>query len=202
MIIDSHLPHKKKTMNDHLKSHIEALIFATDQPITLDEIQNTLCKTGDVSISLFEVETHLNALIKKYEAPDFAFQIVHLEGGYQFFTKNDYAATVAEMLKDKMNKRLSTNQMEVLSIVAYKQPISKPEIESIRGVNCDYSVQKLLEKDLIVISGKAKQVGSPILYSVSTYFMNYFGINSPNDLPKLKDIEQPETNTIGVLSEN
>ena len=189
-------------MLEQLKSHIEALVFSADQPITLDEIQLTLTKLAEIEVSKFEIENHINELVKKYESTDYAFQIVHLANGYQFFTKNEYSGTVAEMLKSKMNKRLSTNQLEVLSIIAYKQPISKPEIESIRGVNCDYSIQKLLEKDLIAISGRAAQVGKPILYKVSTFFMNYFGINSPSELPKLKDIEQPEENTIGVLSEN
>ncbi len=189
-------------MLEQLKSHIEALVFSADQPITIDEIQTTLSKLAGVEVSKFEIENHLIDLVKKYEGDDYAFQVVNLASGYQFFTKNEYATTVAEMLKSKLNKRLSTNQLEVLSIIAYKQPISKPEIESIRGVNCDYSIQKLLEKDLIVISGRAAQVGKPILYKVSSFFMNYFGINSPSELPKLKDIEQPEENTIGVISEN
>lgn len=189
-------------MLEQLKSHIEALVFAADQPITIDEIQTTLTKLAGVEVSRFEIENHLIDLVKKYEGDDYAFQVINLAGGYQFFTKNEYAGTVAEMLKSKLNKRLSTNQLEVLSIIAYKQPISKPEIESIRGVNCDYSIQKLLEKDLIVISGRAAQVGKPILYKVSSFFMNYFGINSPSELPKLKEIEQPEENTIGVISEN
>ncbi len=189
-------------MLEQLKAHIEALIFAADQPVTLQELQTTLTKLAGIEVTQFEVENHLNDLLVKYIGAEYPFQIVHIANGYQFFTKNEYAGTVAEMLKSKLNKRLSTNQLEVLSIIAYKQPIAKPEIESIRGVNCDYSIQKLLEKDLIAISGRAKQVGHPILYSVSPFFMNYFGINSVDELPKLKDIEKPEENTIGVLSEN
>ena len=187
---------------EQLKSHIEALVFATDQPLTINEIQATLSKIAGVEISKFEIEGHLNDLVRKYSSDEYAFQVVQIAEGYQFLSKNEFTATISEMLKSKLNKRLSTSQLEVLSIIAYKQPISKPEIESIRGVNCDYSIQKLLEKDLIVIKGRSEHVGKPILYNVSNFFMNYFGINSVKDLPKLKDIEQPEENTVGVLSEN
>lgn len=189
-------------MLEQLKSHIEALVFAADQPVTVHEIQATLSKLAGVEVTQFEIENHLNDLLQKYAGDEFPFQVVHIANGYQFMTKNEYAGTVAEMLKSKLNKRLSTNQLEVLSIIAYKQPIGKPEIESIRGVNCDYSIQKLLEKDLISISGRSKQVGHPILYAVSPFFMNYFGINSADELPKLKEIEQPQENSIGVISEN
>jgi segregation and condensation protein B len=109
---------------------------------------------------------------------------------------------VSEFLKSKLNKRLSTSQLETLSIVAYKQPISKPDIERIRGVNCDFVIQKLLEKELISIIGRSDEVGKPLLYGTSQFFMNYFGINSVDDLPKLKDLEQISDNVIGMPSEN
>ena len=187
---------------ERLTLHIEALIFSADQPITIDEIKKILDKAAGIEISKFEIETAVNDLLRKYQAAESAFEMVNLAGGYQFFTKNDYQSIVTEMLKEKLNKRLSTNQLEVLSIIGYKQPISKPEIEQIRGVDCDYSIQKLLEKELIVIAGRSEALGKAMLYEVSPFFMNYFGINSVSDLPKLKDFDQPIENTIGVLSEN
>jgi segregation and condensation protein B len=100
------------------------------------------------------------------------------------------------LLKQQSQKRLSSAQLETLSIIAYKQPITKGEVEQIRGVNSDYSVQKLLEKELIEIKGKSEGVGKPLIYGTSQKFMEYFGINSLQDLPQPKDFSQNE-NQIG-----
>ena len=94
-------------------------------------------------------------------------------------------------------KKLSQSALETLAIIAYRQPITKLEVEQIRGVNCDYTMQKLLEKDLISISGKADGPGRPLLYSLSQYFLDYFGIASIADLPQLKDVEDSNQIEIG-----
>jgi segregation and condensation protein B len=104
------------------------------------------------------------------------------------------------MLKQQSKKRLSTSAMETLSIIAYKQPISKPEVENIRGVNCDYAIQKLLDKGLIEIQGKSDSVGRPMLYGTSPKFMEYFGINDLTELPTPKDFTN-EVNSIGEISD-
>ena len=111
-------------------------------------------------------------------------------------TKPAYQASIGILLKQQSKKRLSTSALETLSIIAYKQPVTKSEIEQIRGVNCDYTVQKLLEKELVEIKGKAESIGRPLLYGTSTRFMDYFGINSIKDLPTPKDFSPPE-NEIG-----
>jgi len=185
-----------------IQSHIEALIFAGEEPITIKEIQKSLSNLAGLELNKEEIESHLDILIQKYHEGEFAFEIVPLGGGYQFLSKPAYQNTVSEFLKTKLNKRLSTSQMETLAIIAYKQPISKPDVERIRGVNCDFVIQKLLEKELVTISGRSDEVGKPLLYSTSQFFMNYFGINSVEDLPKLKDLEQPSDNVIGTPSEN
>jgi len=105
------------------------------------------------------------------------------------------------MLKQQSKKRMSNSALETLSIIAYKQPITKSEIEQIRGVNCDYSVQKLLEKELIEIKGKSASVGRPLIYGTSNNFMEYFGINDLKELPTPKDFA-PEENVIGEQSED
>ena len=117
-------------------------------------------------------------------------------GGFQFLSKPAFQSSVSAMWKQKIKKRLSTSALETLSIIAYKQPVSKPEIEKIRGVNCDYAVQKLLEKELIVMAGRSDQPGRPVLYATSKRFMDYFGINHLSQLPDLKEIN-PEENVIG-----
>lgn len=133
----------------------------------------------------------------KYEHEDFAFTIVEISGGFQFMTKNDYHDTVGTLLKQKTKKRLSKSALEALAIVAYRQPITKIEVEQIRGVNSDYSIQKLLEKELVTIVGRSEKPGRPLLYATSPKFMDYFGIQSLKDLPKVKDFKEEEVNEIG-----
>jgi segregation and condensation protein B len=142
------------------------------------------------------IESALQALQEKYQSDDFSFALEHVGGGYQFLTKPAYQVSIGILLKQQSQKRLSTAQLETLAIVAYKQPITKGEVEQIRGVNSDYSVQKLLEKELIEIKGKSDGVGRPLIYGTSDKFMEYFGINSIQELPHPKDFSQPE-NQIG-----
>jgi len=132
----------------------------------------------------------------KYQQDEFSFGLEHLAGGYQFLTKPAYQSSISILLKQQSQKRLSTAQLETLSIIAYKQPVTKTEIEHIRGVSCDYSIQKLLEKELVDIKGKSDSVGKPLLYGTSDKFMEYFGINNLGDLPQPKDFSQ-EANQIG-----
>ena len=143
----------------------------------------------------------IDALKIKYAEPLFAFEIVEISNGYQFLTKGAYHATVGTFLKQTTKKRLSQATLETLSIIAYKQPISKTEIEQIRGVSCDYAVQKLLEKELVAIQGRSEAPGRPLVYGTSDRFMDYFGIKNLRDLPKPKDFKDVE-NTIGEVSEN
>lgn len=185
-----------------IQAHIEALIFVAEDPLSIKDIQECLVRLVGIELSKDEIESHIEMLVQKYHDGDHAFEIVPIAGGYQFLTQPSYQPTVSEFLKSKLNKRLSTNSLETLAIIAYRQPVSKPDIERIRGVNCDYTIQKLLEKELIAIVGRSEELGKPILYGTSPFFMNYFGINSVTDLPKLKDLEQSTDNVIGAPSEN
>jgi segregation and condensation protein B len=172
--------------------HIEALIFATDKPLAINELVELLNNAmGFIEdhATTEQVEAAVNAIKEKYESEFFAFGLVESGGGWQFLTKQEYHKTIAQLNGDKFLKKLSVAAIETLAIIAYKQPVTKSEIELIRGVNCDYAVQKLLEKELIVISGRREDaVGKPLIYSTSKYFMDYFGINSSDDLPKIKEI--------------
>lgn len=183
-------------------SYVEALIFTADSPLSLEDMRESISKTTGQEVTEEEIREAADFLIKKYDEGEYAFQILQIAGGYQFFTKAQYESVVAHHVKNKLNKRLSTGQLETLSIIAYKQPVSKSEIEQIRGVSCDYVIQKLLEKELVVISGRGEGAGKPILYSVSDYFLNYFGLNTVTDLPKLKEVEAVVENSIGAIAEN
>lgn len=172
--------------------HVEALIFAADRPLPAMEIMELLNNAMaflEDRVNLEQVQTAIDAVCEKYSASFYAFEVRQSGGGYQFLTRPDYHPTVAQLNGDKFLKKLSTAALETLAIVAYKQPVSKGEIEVIRGVNSDYSIQKLLEKELITISGRSEDLpGKPLLYATSRSFMDYFGINSPEDLPKIKEI--------------
>ncbi len=150
----------------------------------------------DTSVPEEDIEQAIKDLTAKYESEEFSFQIIHAGGGFQFMTKPAYQSSIGIYLKQQSKKRLSNSALETLSIIAYKQPVTKGEVEQIRGVNCDYSVSKLLDKGLIEIKGKSDGVGRPILYGTSEFFMEYFGINEISELPALKDIV-PEENSIG-----
>ena len=171
--------------------HIEALIFASDKPLTpveITELVNTALGFIEDRASMEQVETAIEGIKEKYDSEFYAFELKQIGGGWQFLTKPEFHKTVALINGDKFIKRLSAAAMETLAIIAYKQPITKSEIESIRGVNCDYAVQKLLEKDLVIISGRNEDaVGKPLIYATSKSFMDYFGINSAEELPKISD---------------
>src|SRR5687767_11114506 len=172
--------------------HLEALIFASDRPLTtidITELINNAFGFMEDKITMDQVETALEGIVEKYNAEFYPFEVRQSGGGWQFLTKKEFHKTVAQLNGEKFLKRLSSAALETLAIIAYKQPITKADIESIRGVNSDYSIQKLLEKELIVITGRNEEMpGKPLVYATSKSFMDYFGINSPQDLPKLKEI--------------
>jgi segregation and condensation protein B len=182
--------------------HIEALIFASEKPLTtleLTELVNNLEEIEDGKVSLDKVESALEGISEKYSADFYPFEVKQSGGGWQFLTRPAFHKTVAQLNGEKFLKRLSAASLETLAIIAYKQPVTKGEIESIRGVSCDYTVQKLLEKELIIISGRnEKAPGQPLLYSTSKNFMDYFGINSADELPKIKEVinEQVEPTSL------
>ena len=176
----------------HLISHIEALIFASDRPLTLLDITDLLNNAFgfmEDKISLDRVESAIEGITEKYSSDFYPFELRQSGGGWQFLTKKDYHKTIAQLNGDKFLKRLSPASLETLAIIAYKQPVTKGEIEAIRGVSSDYAVQKLLEKELIIISGRNEKLpGHPLVYSTSRHFMDYFGINSADDLPRIKEV--------------
>jgi segregation and condensation protein B len=185
--------------------HIEALIFASDKPLTsleLTELVNTALGFIEDRAGLDQVESAIEGIREKYNAEFYAFELKQSGGGWQFLTKAEYHKTVALINGDKFIKRLSAAALETLAIIAYKQPVTKSEMEAIRGVNCDYAVQKLLEKDLVIISGRNEDaVGKPLIYSTSKSFMDYFGINSAAELPKISEVLMEEMVQATVMHE-
>ena len=176
----------------NLIPHIESLIFASDKPLTsleITELINNAFAFMEDKVTLDQVEAAVEGITEKYNSEFYPFEVRQSGGGWQFLTKKEYHKTVAQLNGEKFLKRLSAASLETLAIVAYKQPVTKGEIEAIRGVSSDYAVQKLLEKELIIISGRNEKLpGHPLVYSTSRSFMDYFGINSADELPKIKEV--------------
>lgn len=172
-----------------IKNIVESLIFASDEEITLKEIKDLL-DGFKISVSLKEVEDSISELNDDYEKNGNAFEIIKVAGGFQYATRKKFAHFLGKLTAETQKKKLSQSAIETLAIIAYKQPITRTEIEFIRGVNVDYIVNSLLERDLISIKGRADGPGRPILYGTTASFLKVLGMNSVEDLPKLKEINE------------
>lgn len=183
-------------MMEYLKQHIEALIFASPQAIALEDIKSVLDESVQGEVPLSDIQALIAQTQEQYRQEPYAFELVEIAGGYQFLTKGAYHNTVAIHLKQTTKKRLSQAALETLALIAYKQPVIKSELEEIRGVSCDYALQKLLEKELVFIAGRSDGPGRPLLYGTTEKFMDYLGLNHLQDLPKPKDFKEIE-NSVG-----
>ena len=181
---------------DRIIPHIESLIFLANPSVSFEDIHQTLNECFQSQFSEEEVSKAIDTLIIRYTNEMYAFEIIEIGGGFRFMTKGAYHQTISTYLRQNTHKKLSKAALETLSIIAYKQPVTKTEVEMIRGVNSDFSVQKLLEKELIEIHGRSDGPGRPLLYKTTEKFMDYFGLKSMEELPQLKEIE-PEINQIG-----
>ena len=179
-------------MDNIYNSVIEALIFASEDSISASELIKAIkgIDGEDIQISYSDIENCVEELNSKYEIKNLSIKIIKISNGFLFATKPEYAKYVGYLSSEKSKRRLSQAALETLSIIAYKQPITKPEIESIRGVNSDYMLNTLLEKDLITISGRAETIGRPLLYVTTNEFLKYFGLNNISDLPKPREIDE------------
>jgi len=181
---------------DKLDQHIESLIFVSEYPLKVNEIKTVLEASLEQSFKKAEIESSIARIQERFQQNNSALEVVKIANGYQFMTKAIYHNTVGSLLKQINKKKLSKAALETLAIIAYKQPVTKPELEQIRGVNCDYVVQKLLEKELISLSGRSDGPGRALLYVTSLKFMEYFGLESIKDLPDLREFKEID-NSIG-----
>ena len=170
---------------EKIQDIIESIIFVSDTPVTLNELAGLF---NDIERK--EVREAINNLEKKWEELNRSFTLQNIAGGYQFRTKSEYSEYIIEFNKKIKKFRLSRAALEVLAIVAYKQPITKVEIEQIRGVDCSGVVNMLLDKTFLQIKGRKDVPGKPFLYGTTEIFLETFSLNSLKDLPTLKEIEQ------------
>ncbi|HRN93213.1 MAG: SMC-Scp complex subunit ScpB [Chitinophagales bacterium] len=186
---------------ENLHQHIESLIFSSETAVSREDISECIQKLTNEVVDEQIIDQILQDIAEKYKPDYFSFELRVIGGGYQFFTKPEYHKTVSILIGQKEKKKLSTAALETLAIIAYRGPVTKSECEQIRGVNCDYSVQKLLEKELVEMAGRVEDSpGRPVLYKVTSLFLDYFGINSTTELPKLKEVMPDEQNSIGESS--
>lgn len=177
-----------------LKNLVEALVFAAKEPLTFRQMKDIYEGEGPQAylrqLDAEEVETSINELNAEYESAEKPYRIVRIAGGYQFATLASYADWIGRLYKEQGRRKLSQSGIESLAIIAYKQPVTKADIESIRGVNCDYVLKTLLEKELVTIVGRAHAPGRPLLYGTTREFLKHFGLNEITDLPRPREIEE------------
>lgn len=173
------------SQTDKIQGIVEALVFAADEPLPLKQIQDLI---DDVKPS--EIKKAVEALNHEYKQTGRAFQIVEAAGGYQMVTRDSYSQYLRKLFQKKVKSRLSQAALETLSVIAFKQPVSRVEVDAIRGVNSDGVVHNLLERKLITISGRAEGAGRPLLYKTTKEFLRYFGINDVSDLPRPRELEE------------
>jgi len=179
-------------MDKTYASVIEALIFASDEPISETEIIRAIkgIDGEDIEITASDINSVVEELNNNYEKNGNPFQIKKIANGFLFATTEVNAKYLGFLSSEKSKRRLSQAALETLAIIAYKQPLTKPELEQIRGVNSDYILNTLLEKNLITITGRAETIGRPLLYGTTTEFLKYFGLYNLSDLPKPREIEE------------
>jgi segregation and condensation protein B len=173
---------------------LEALFFATDEPLTprqVIDIVELLEGTGPTGrLTPDRVFAAIDELNGEYDRTGRALRIVHVAGGYQFATRPEYGAWLGAMMRERAKRRLSVSALESLAVIAYKQPVTKPEIEAIRGVNADYVLRTLLERGMVTIVGRAATPGRPLLYGTTREFLKHFGLNDLSELPKPREIDE------------
>ncbi|WP_300280059.1 SMC-Scp complex subunit ScpB [Peptacetobacter sp.] len=170
---------------EDIKNIIEAIMFAYGEPITIKELNSII----DKDLSHKEIEIMMNNLINEYKENNRGIQIIRLENKYQMCTNENYSDYIKMVLEPKKKKTLSQATLETLTIIAYKQPVTKLEIENIRGVKCDKAIKTLQDNSLIIEAGRLNKIGKPIIYKTSDEFLKLLNIESINELPKVEEIE-------------
>ncbi|MGH7274906.1 MAG: SMC-Scp complex subunit ScpB [Nitrospiria bacterium] len=180
-------------MEDHeLKSILESLLFVSTEPLTIDQLASVLALSSDRQqlADRQRIFTVLQKVQEEYREMGHGLQLVEVAGGYQITTRPENAPWIKQLQTVRTATRLSRPALETLAIVTYRQPVSTPEIEAIRGVDCSGVLKTLLERRLIKIVGRKEAVGKPMLYGTTREFLQYFGLRDISELPPLKDLQE------------
>ncbi|MBI5020786.1 MAG: SMC-Scp complex subunit ScpB [Ignavibacteriales bacterium] len=181
-------------ISENKRQIIEAVIFGSDEPLTIRQIQDIFWQADNngprFRVKEEEILNTIRELNAEYVQTNRPFRIIQVAGGFQYATMPEFAEWLGRMIKEKSRRKLTQATIETLSVIAYKQPVTKPEIEAIRGVNADYAIQKLMERGLVTIVGRAATPGRPLLYGTTQDFLKHFGINDLSELPKPREIDE------------
>ncbi len=165
---------------------IESLIFAYDGPLSAKKIKEILPELESEK----KIKKIIRGIDERYEKNNSPIKIIELAGGFQMVTREPFASWISQLYKNRARSRLTRKGLETLAIIAYKQPITKLEVEQIRGVNTDGVIRTLIERNLITVKGRKKAPGNPLEYGTTNYFLEYFGLKRIKDLPSLKEIDE------------
>ncbi|MDP6776247.1 MAG: SMC-Scp complex subunit ScpB, partial [Candidatus Latescibacteria bacterium] len=163
---------------------LEALLIASDEPIPVGKITSVIDRVGPR-----EIRDYVDDLNHEYAETGRSFKITEIAGGFQLMVHPEYAPWARRLMRGKAPARLSQASLETLAIIAFRQPLTKAEVEHIRGVSVDGVIRHLLEKGLLRIAGRAEGIGRPLLYGTTRDFLKHFGLKTLSDLPKLRELE-------------
>ncbi|MCX7737536.1 MAG: SMC-Scp complex subunit ScpB [Candidatus Kapabacteria bacterium] len=213
---ENNLPIFLKLSKEDQKAAVEAIIFASEEPVTLNTLYKILIKndydkrneSSVANINIFESSEPedrqvileynfkpidfleiINEINRDLQGSSRPYHIINISGGYQFATRAEYGELIQQLIKYKTKRKLTQASLETLAIIAYKQPITKTEIEQIRGVSCGDVINSLIEKKFVDIVGRKDTIGRPLLFGTTPDFLKFFGLNSLNDLPELKELD-------------
>ena len=176
------IPQESNEQDRHVKGVVEALLFVNEKPVTLEQIQRVLG-----AMNAAEIKQVIQSLSEEFEQRQSGIKIVEIAGGYQMLSNPAYVSYIRDFYKTKHKEKLSKPALETLAIVAYKQPVTRTEVELIRGVNSDGVIAHLLTKELVKPVGRKDVPGRPFLYGTTRQFLEYFGLKSLEDLPALEE---------------
>ena len=185
------------TPEENIKSILEAILFAASEPITIKQFQHAI-----PNITVREIRKALSELRDEYQQMNRSFHLIEIANGYQICTRPEFSVWIRKFYIQQVRVTLSPSALETLAIVAYKQPVTRSDVSTIRGVNSDSVINALVEKNLVCVSGRKEGAGRSLLFSTTDTFLQQFGLKDPSELPSLEEIEQllPTANNIEHLS--
>ncbi|MDE0484768.1 MAG: SMC-Scp complex subunit ScpB [Candidatus Poribacteria bacterium] len=197
-VATEHLMNNSDVMpNENLKSILEAILFAASEPISVKQFQHAI-----PNITVREIRKALSELRDEYQQMNRSFHLIEIANGYQICTRPEFSDWIRKFYIQQVRVTLSPSALETLAIVAYKQPVTRSDVSTIRGVNSDSVINALVEKNLVCVSGRKEGAGRSLLFSTTDTFLQQFGLKDPSELPSLEEIEQllPTANNIEHLS--
>ena len=184
-VVEDQVENLDEKPQNNPKSILEAILFAASEPITVKQFQHAIPK-----MNVRAIRTALSELKEEYQQMNRSFRLIEIANGYQICTRPEYSEWIRKFYIQQVRVTLSPSALETLAIVAYKQPVTRNDVSTIRGVNSDSVMSALVEKGLVRVSGRKEGAGRSLLFSTTDTFLQQFGLKDPSELPSLEEIEQ------------